>query len=109
MLTQFLSWYLIIQLITLLVVPLTFGLFANLPDRGYAFAKSLGVLLVGFTLWLGTSYGFLRNETGGAWLALLLVGLVSGVLGRSWLQRAWRTRKVDIPWRNVLAVEVLFL
>ncbi|CAN5818398.1 DUF2298 domain-containing protein [soil metagenome] len=109
MLTQFLTWYLIVQLLTLLVAPLTFGLFANLPDRGYAFAKSLGVLLVGFILWLGTSYGLLRNETGGAWLALLLVGVASGVLGWSWLQRAWQTRKLELPWRNVLAVEALFL
>ncbi|MCX6044742.1 MAG: DUF2298 domain-containing protein [Chloroflexi bacterium] len=109
MLTQFLTWYLIVQLITLLVLPLTFGLFTNLPDRGYAFAKSLGILLVGFTLWLGTSYGWLRNETGGAWLALLLVGLVSGALGWSWLQRAWQTRQWAIPWRNVFVVEALFL
>ena len=68
-----LSWYLIVQLITLLTLPLAARVFGNLPDRGYAFAKSLGILLVGVTLWLGTSYGLLRNDTGGAWMALVIV------------------------------------
>ena len=96
MLTQFLSWYLVVQLITLAVLPLTFALFVNLPDRGYAFAKSLGILLVGFTLWLGTSYGLLSNETGGAWLALVAVAVVSVVLGWSWLQTMARLRKFTL-------------
>ncbi len=109
MLTQFITWYIIVQLLTLLVAPLTFALFTNLPDCGYAFAKSLGILLVGFTLWLGTSYGLLRNETGGAWLAFLIVSVASWMLGRSWLQQLWQTRKANIPWRNVVAVEALFL
>lgn len=74
MISQFLSWYLIVQLITLLALPLTASLFRHLPDRGYAFAKSLGILLVALFLWLGTAYGLLRNEAGGAWVSLLLMG-----------------------------------
>ena len=53
MLTQFFSWYLAVQLVSLAALPLTLTTFANLPDRGYAFSKSLGIFLVGFTLWLG--------------------------------------------------------
>lgn len=116
MLTQFLAWYLIVQLITLAVLPLAQQLFVNLADRGYAFAKSLGILLVGFTLWLGYSYGLLRNETGGAWLALLLVAGVSWLVVR---QRAgtqspgannrFPALLVKGDWRYWLAIEVLFL
>lgn len=117
MLIQFLSWYLIVQLITLAVLPLTYHLFANLADRGYAFAKSLGILLVGFVLWLGYSYGLLRNETGGAWLALLIVA------GLSWFAVRQKTeasgQKLQnanhpithflIHWHYVVVIELLFL
>ena len=82
MIRQFLSWYLVIQLITLLALPLCVRLFRYLPDRGYAFAKSLGVLLVSLILWLGTSYGLMRNDTGGAWFALFIVAMISLLLGR---------------------------
>lgn len=109
MLLQFLAWYLVVQLITLVTLPLTVTLFANVPDRGYAFAKILGILLVGFTLWLGTAYGLLRNETGGAWLALVVVAVISVVLGQGWLQSIWRERKLALPWGNIVAVELLFL
>lgn len=109
MIWQFFSWYFIIQLITLVSVPLTTVLFANLWDRGYAFTKSLGILLVGVLFWLGYSYGLLRNETGGAWLALILVAILSFVIGRPLLQQWRRGEQVPVQWRDVLFVELLFL
>jgi len=106
--TSILSWYLIVQLITLITLPLALRLFANLPDRGYVFAKTLGILLVSFTLWLGTSYGILRNETGGAWLALFIIGCISFFVGRNVLPfrkgNGWPVR-----WSYMLTVEVIFL
>jgi YYY domain-containing protein len=128
MVAQFLAWYLVVQLITVLSLPLAATLFVNLPDRGYAFAKSLGILLVGVLLWLGTSYGLLRNEMGGAWLALLLVALCSFVVGREvpfdklrasgvWGEGrnlAFRFPRVPfgrapLTLRYVLVIELLFL
>ena len=84
MLWQFFSWYLVVQLITAAALPLTLRLFVNLADRGYAFAKSLGILLVGVILWLGTSYGLLRNEAGGAWLALARLAALSLTIRGGW-------------------------
>jgi uncharacterized membrane protein len=118
---SFLSWYLVVQLISVAALPLSSRIFAALPDRGYAFAKSLGILLVGFFLWLGTSYGFLRNETGGAWLALLLVAGISLITGRARarteaegevVEHPWWRRLLHLPlpgWRYILGVELLFL
>ncbi|MEM7127725.1 MAG: DUF2298 domain-containing protein [Chloroflexota bacterium] len=77
MINQFFSWYIIVQIITVVALPLTTTFLQNLPGRGYAFAKSMGILLVSLILWLGTSYGLMRNERGGAWLALILVALLS--------------------------------
>lgn len=111
MLWQFFSWYLVLQLLTLAALPLTLTLFPNLPDRGYAFSKSVGVLAVGFVFWLGYSYGLFRNEAGGAWLSLLLVAVASGVIGRtSGLLAQMRVeKKLPVNWRYMVGVELIFL
>ncbi len=82
MIGQFLAVYLVIQLLSVAALPLALRFFAALPDRGYAFARLLGILLTGYIFWIGYSLGLLRNEIGGAWLALLLVAAISVVVGR---------------------------
>lgn len=109
MIGQFLAWYAVVQLITLLTLPLAWRLFANLPDRGYGFARILGILLVGYLFWITYSFGLVRFEPGGAWLAVLALAGVSMAAG--WpVFKAWRNG-VDRPsnWRYVVAVEALFL
>ena len=113
----FLIWYLVTQLVTVAALPMTLRYFRYLPDRGYAFARILGILLVSLLLWLGTSYGLLRNTTGGAWLALILVALLAlwvavreGEEGESVPSFLPRSIFRHIPPRPyVLTVELLFL
>jgi len=113
-LADFFLWYLIVQLISLVALPLALRLFAALPDRGYAFAKSLGILLVGGLLWLGTSYGVLRNEAGGAWLAFVIVAGLSLAAGWEQMRAIWQERRQGRPlpfaggWRYLLGAEALF-
>jgi YYY domain-containing protein len=104
-----LIWWLLLQLFGLVGLPLAFRLLGNLPDRGYAFARPLGLLLTGYLLWLGGSLGFWSNSVGGTLIALLLVVGV-GV----WL---YRGRKADgvslLDWLRSntgywLTVEILF-
>ncbi|MEJ2736376.1 MAG: DUF2298 domain-containing protein [Anaerolineae bacterium] len=103
-------WWLWMQVLGLVALPLAYRLFGRLPDRGYAFARPLGLLLTTYVLWLGASLGLLRNSVGGALFSLLLVAIVSLVVYR-------RNRSEDEPgllaWlrangRLVLAVELLF-
>jgi len=68
-----LVWWLIIQFFGWLALPVAFRVFRWLPDRGYAFSKALGLLLVSYLLWLGAVTGFLHNSRGGILLAILLV------------------------------------
>jgi YYY domain-containing protein len=68
-----LIWWLLLQLFGLVGLPLAFRLLGNLPDRGYAFARPLGLLLTGYLLWLGGSLGFWRNSVGGTLVAVLVV------------------------------------
>ncbi len=72
-----LIWWFIIEILGLAALPLTYRLFKNLPDRGYAFAKPLGILLTSYVLWIGASFGFLRNSWGGIVFSILVVAVCS--------------------------------
>ena len=113
----FVGWYLITQAVSVAAMPLTLRNFCALPDRGYAFSRVLGIFLMSLLLWLGTSYGLLRNTSGGAWAALLLVALLSvwSLLHRrgrgaegSQLVPGWTVRLFP-SWGYILGVELLFL
>jgi YYY domain-containing protein len=71
--TPVLIWWLLLQLFGLVGLPLASRLLGNLPDRGYAFARPVGLLLTGYVLWLGGSLGFWRNGVGGTLVAMLLL------------------------------------
>ncbi len=103
MLLQFVLWYVVMTIVALAVYPLALRLFEGIP-AGSLLALPLGVLLTGYLFWLGYSLGLLRNEAGGAWLALLAVAAVS-----AWLGRGWRARAERIEYRGVLVGELIFL
>ena len=113
----FLTWYLVTQLVGVAALPLTLRYFRNLPDSGYAFARILGILLVSLLLWLGTSYGLLRNNVGGVWLALFVTALLclwlalrKGTAPPSETHTTPNSPRIQIPrWPYVLTVELIFL
>jgi YYY domain-containing protein len=103
-------WWLWLQVMGLAALPLAYRFFRRLPDRGYAFARPLGLLLATYLLWVGGSLGLLRNSVGGA---LLSIGLVAGISlvvyrrGRSDADPgllAW----LRANGRLVLSIELLF-
>jgi YYY domain-containing protein len=75
-------WWLWMQVLGLAALPLAFRFFRRFPDRGYAFARPLGLLLTSYMLWLGGSLGLLRNSVGGALASIFIVALVSLVYYR---------------------------
>jgi YYY domain-containing protein len=111
-----LIWWLLLQLLGLVGLPLAFRLLGNLPDRGYAFARPLGLLLTGYVLWLGGSLGFWRNGVGGALVAMLLLAGVGLwlYLGRRAPSQGQNDQEVSIlGWLRShtaywLAVELIF-
>ena len=54
-------WWLAATAVGLVAMPIALWVFRNLPGRGYAFARPLGLLLVGYLFWLGGTAGFLHN------------------------------------------------
>ena len=79
MVTPILTWYLTLQLMALLGLPLAFRLFRHLESRGYAAAKALGLLLTGVLFWWGGILHLWHNTAGAVATAgglVLLAGLL---------------------------------
>jgi YYY domain-containing protein len=107
---QIMIWWLLMQILGWLALPTAMRIFRWLPDRGYSFAKALGLLLVSYFLWVGASTGLLNNDLAGILFSVLLLTAIS----------AWfyiRCKTTIIPdlrsflhdkWKLVVSVEVLF-
>ena len=107
---QIAVWYATVQLLALALLPLALRVGRELPDRGLTMSKVLGILVIGVVLWLGVSYGLLRNDRGGAWLVLLVTAaVVWGGLHRDvvtfWVT-VWSERRG--LWGHLVAGEVVF-
>jgi YYY domain-containing protein len=100
-------WWLAVMLIGFFALPVTFLLFHKLPDRGYALGKSLGLLLVGYFVWLNSSVGLLKNTGSTAIIALIILLALSLWIAfkqRHALHQFWQEKR----WL-MLVTELIFL
>ena len=100
-------WWLVLFLVGVAALPVTASLLRFLPDRGYAFARPIGLVLAGYLFWILGLLGTSVNSQGGAWLALVCVASVSAFV-------AFRRRRSLLlffqrRWSTILATEVLWL
>ena len=70
-------WYIAAQLFALVVLPIAFVVFRPWPDRGYLFAKPLGLLLAATTVWLLVSLNVIQFSFFAVLLGLILLAVVS--------------------------------
>ena len=104
---EFVVWWAAIEAVGLAALPLTYAFFARLPDRGYAFCKVVGLLLLGYGLWVGSVAGLFPNSRGSVFFVLFLIaGLSLAVAGRRRRELAGFLRS---GWRYVALVEAMFL
>ena len=101
-------WYLTLLAFGWSAWPLTSYLFSAFRDKGYAFSRSVGLLLAGFFFWVFTCFKVLQNDTGGVILSLVIVLAISISLqlthrAESYLS-LFRSAKKSIFW-----IEGLFL
>ena len=102
-----LIWWVVLQAVGVLALPLTLRLMRFLPDRGLGFARHVGLLVGGYLFWMLVSLGILQNTVAGALVALALLAGLS--------LAAWR-REGRVLWaflqrqrRLILTTEALFL
>ncbi len=101
------GWWLASGVLGWIAAPLTWRLFSRLPDRGQGFSRPLGLLFVGYLLWLGSTLRILRNDLGGVLGAVIVLGVLSyvAVSGR-WAEF---TRWIRDRRPTLLAMEFVFL
>ncbi len=100
-------WWLISTVLGALTLPIAWRIFGRLEDRGYGFARTLGLLLAGYIFWMGATLRMFQPSLGGAVMAVLALLGLSVWIGRS----TWRD---VLDWlkehrSTVLTMEILFL
>ena len=102
-----LRWYLALQVLGLVCLPLTLVVFRGLPDRGYPLSKILSVLLITYFNWIAVSTGIFSYSTftlAASALLLLVVSLALLFRFREEIIDALRTNL-----KLVVLYEVFFL
>ncbi len=88
-----LVWWAVALLLGAIAWPFLATALPHWADGGYGLAKGVGLLLVGYPVWLGASLRLLPNTVAVAWGVLLLVGVAALALWRrrrSTLAETWR-------------------
>lgn len=118
---SFLKWWLLLLLLGLAFSPLAGLLFRGFADRGYVFAKALGIGVPGFVFWVLVCAGILPFSTGWAWPVTALCAGVCWLM--VWKRRirkdrgqtdgsektAVKGKKLPVSFHLILWEEFLFL
>ncbi len=106
MLDLFLMWALV-EALGFVFLPLTITVFHNLPDRGWAFNKAIGVAVLAFFVWLPLMVfhvlPFSRLFIAGVLLILVALNVVGFIRVRQTIVKLIR---VNLPY--IVATEVVF-
>jgi YYY domain-containing protein len=107
-----LSWWLVLELVGIAVLPIAYRFFRNLADHGYAFIKPLGLLMMAYPYWLLTTFGFLSNTRGSVLgIAVLMAALSWGILASQWISelKGWLRRNLSYIVITELVFTLAFL
>jgi YYY domain-containing protein len=107
MIELFEMWALI-EVLGLLLLPLTVTVCHNLPDRGWAFSKTLGLAIFSFVVWLPLMYVSALPYSRPFILAVAVVLAVLGLVG-FWRLRLELFKFIRLNVAYILASEVVFL
>lgn len=106
MIQETFAWWLVVEGIGLIALPIGLVVFQSLPGRGYAFAKPLGILLGAYLFWMALSLHLLPNRPGSIVWAYVPVALVSLYIVK---ERAAELRAaIEERAGLIIAVEVVF-
>jgi YYY domain-containing protein len=111
-----LRWWLAMEALALIGLPLCLSLFRSLPDRGFAFNKAIALIAVCYAFWILNTAHVLPNSLAGVAGAMAIVAAISAaVLWRSrrglwsWLREAaWYAITVELLTLAVFAAVAWF-
>jgi len=97
-------WWLTIFLISFSALPLTLHLFRNFVDKGYIFAKILGIFVSSYIIWLLGSLRLLPFSKISIILVLILLTLINLV----YFSKLNKQNKIVFPWKWATLLEIIF-
>ena len=105
---ELLKMWALVEILGLLCLPLTVTVFHNLPDRGWAFSKALGIAVFSFAVWLPLMYFHTLPYSQPFLLGVALLYLVVSIAG------FWQTHRAVIKLIRhnityVVVAELVFL
>ena len=100
-------WMLAVVGLGWMAAPLLFVACPAFPDRGYGLAKTLGILLTGWLVWLAAGLGVGRFERPWIWACAAAIACVAA--GLAWIRRREYAAFLRAHWRWMLAADLVFL
>ncbi len=98
----------LVEALGLLCLPLTITVFHNLPDRGWAFSKALGVTLFAFAIWLPLMY-FHELPYSQPFIWGVGIIFIGGSLAGFWLTRRSMRNAFRGKFSYMILTEFVFL
>ena len=98
-------WWLAVIALGWLAFPLTYVTLRGLPDRGYALARILSMLVISYLTWMAASIGWFAHTQATLLLATAILALVS--LAIFWRRRREITAYVGNHWQALLTLELI--
>lgn len=105
---QLLEMWALVEALGVICLPLSFTVFHNLPDRGWAFSKAIGMAVLAFAVWLPLMCFQILPYSQLFILGVLLIILALNIVGFLRVQHdIVKQLRVNIGY--ILATEVVFL
>src|SRR5438874_12507845 len=105
---ELIQMWALVEVLGFICLPLTITVFHNLPDRGWAFSKAVGIALLAFCVWLPLMYlhtlPFSQIFIAGVFLILLAFNIIGFLWVRSSIIKFIRA---NISY--IVATEAVFL
>jgi YYY domain-containing protein len=102
-------WWLTITAIGWAAFPLLFTLLPGLADRGYGFAKIMGLFLTGWIAWIFASARVPLWSPAGVLIALVLLVAISGTVALQLQRGLSLPAYIRQHWRRLLGIEGITL
>ena len=104
---EVLVWWLMTVIIGLGFLPLTGRMFSKFWDRGWIFAKSIGIFVSAYLFWLCSVAKMLKFTRGNCILILIVCMLVCWGIGYYLSKK--NKEGFSFPWKKIAAEEAVFL
>jgi YYY domain-containing protein len=100
-------WYLLVQLLSFMAMPLHFKVLGNLRDKGYGLSKVTGIFIFAWINWMLVSFGMWKFYQVNLWILLAALGGLSFMAYRANAAQAMQFAVSNK--KHILVTEIVFL